>query len=316
VKLPERPSRRHAPAVRGRGSIERRSPTSPAARPRRAAAASHTATTGRAALSSFRLPAARLPRFTPGRAGALLGILTALGGIYGLAATPAFSYGRVEIPDMRWTPRGDVETALGIPIGTNLFRLTVAPLEERIRELPGVAGASVAVSLPDTLVVTVEEREAILAWAVGETRFLVDRAGVIFAFVEPGEATLDGLPVIADARVASATLAIGARIDPVDLDAATRLASITPADVGSVAHSLVVTVTEETGFVVGTTPASWVAIFGLYTPSLRTPELVPGQVRLLRSLLAGREALVAQMILSDAETGTFILKATPSPPAP
>ena len=33
-------------------------------------------------------------------------------------------------------------------------------------------------------------------------------------------------------------------------------------------------------------PASWVAIFGFYGLSLRTPDLVPGQVQLLRTLLA------------------------------
>jgi hypothetical protein len=54
-----------------------------------------------------------------------------------------------------------------------------------------------------------------------------------------------------------------------------------------------------------------VAVFGLYTPSLRTPALVPGQVRLLRSLLDGRESTIAQVILADAESGTFIPKPTP-----
>ena len=264
----------------------------------------------------MRLPAIRLPRFTPGRAGALLGILASLGGMYGLASTTAFTYGRAEIPDLRWTPRADIEAAVGVPLGSNLFRLTVGPLEDRIRALPAVADASVAVSLPDTIVVTVKEREAILAWAVGEGRFLVDRAGVVFAVAAPGEATLEGLPVIADARGGSAGLAIGSILNPVDLDAATRLASVTAADLDSVARSLVVTITDETGYVVGTTPASWIAIFGLYTPSLRTPELIPGQVRLLRSLLAGREATVAQVILSDDETGTYIPRATPVPPAP
>jgi hypothetical protein len=273
-------------------------------------------TGGPLAGAPLRLPALHLPRFTPGRAGALLGILASLGGMYGLASTTAFTYGRAEIPDLRWTPRADIETALSVPLGSNLFRLTVGPLEDRIRALPAVADASVSVSLPDTIVVTVEERQAILAWAVGDARFLVDRAGVVFAIAAPGEATLEGLPVIADGRAGSTSLAIGSALDPVDLDAATRLASVTAADLESDAQGLVVTITDETGYVVGTTPASWIAIFGLYTPSLRTPELIPGQVRLLRSLLAGRESTVAQVILSDDETGTFILEATPEPPAP
>ncbi|MBF8290790.1 MAG: Cell division protein FtsQ, partial [Chloroflexi bacterium] len=99
---------------------------------------------------------------------------------------------------------------------------------------------------------------------------------------------------------------------PIDLDAATRLASLEPVDVGSAADGLLVTVTETTGFVVAASPDSWVAIFGLYTPSVRPPDIIAGQVRLLRSLLAGREATIDQVILSEPERGTFTLR-SPSP---
>ena len=43
----------------------------------------------------------------------------------------------------------------------------------------------------------------------------------------------------------------------------------------------------------------------------RTPALVPGQVQLLRGLLAGREAEIATVILADERDGTYIPKATP-----
>lgn len=253
----------------------------------------------------------RPARFTPARAAALLGILASLGSIYGLGETSAFAYARAEIPELRWTARTAIEAAIGIPTGSNLFRLSVQPLEERIRELPGVADATVVVSLPDTLVVQVTEREAILVWSAGASAFLVDQDGVLFADAPPDLTAAAGLRIIEDSRPTSTNLAIGDTIDPVDLDAATRLGALTPGDVGSVAEALVVTVSEANGFVVGTSPASWVAIFGLYTPSLRTPELVPGQVRLLRSLLDGRESMIAQVILADAENGTFIPKPTP-----
>ena len=52
-------------------------------------------------------------------------------------------------------------------------------------------------------------------------------------------------------------------------------------------------------------------IFGFYTPSLRTPELIPGQVRLLRSLLIGREPLIARVVLASETDGTYIAKPTP-----
>ena len=264
---------------------------------------------------SIRLPRpTRLPRFTPARAGALLGIIASLGAIYGLAATTAFTYARAEIPELRWTSPDAIEAAIGIPSGTNLFRISVDPIEDRIATLPGVAHARVTVALPDTLVVDITEREAIATWAVGEQRFLVDVDGVLFAASDPDGVAIAGLPVIDDGRAEAATFAIGERLDPVTLDAARRLGSLVPDDVGSVADTLLVTVSDATGFVVGTSPGSWIAIFGLYTPTQRTPEMIPSQVRLLRSLLADRgEATVAEVILADGENGTVVAKPTAAP---
>ena len=102
-------------------------------------------------------------------------------------------------------------------------------------------------------------------------------------------------------------------LDAVDLDAATRLASLVPADVGSSAVSLAIRVTDQSGYVVDARPAGWSAVFGFYTPSLRTTELIPGQVRLLRSLLIGREQLVERVILASATDGTYIPRSTPKP---
>ena len=52
-------------------------------------------------------------------------------------------------------------------------------------------------------------------------------------------------------------------------------------------------------------------MFGFYTPSLRTTELIPGQVRLLRSLLDGREPHVDRVILATETDGTYTPRATP-----
>ena len=54
-------------------------------------------------------------------------------------------------------------------------------------------------------------------------------------------------------------------------------------------------------------------MFGFYTPSLRTTDLIPGQVRLLRSLLAGREATIKRVVLASQTDGTYVPRATPSP---
>ena len=234
--------------------------------------------------------------------------------IYGVANSTAFAYANLRLEGASFTPTADVEAALDTAHGRNLFALRTAPLRAAVAALPMVTDASVSVRLPDTLVVHLDEREPILVWQVGTQRFLVDADGTLFAQVDdvpPTDAA--SLPVIADSRAASAALGVGRRLDPIDLDAATRLASLVPSDVGSSVQRLTVDITDSSGFVVRSGPGSWRAVFGFYTPTLRTPELIPEQVRLLRSLLIGREPLVDRIILASGTDGTYIPKPTPTP---
>ena len=202
------------------------------------------------------------------------------------------------------------------PGGQNLFRLSTNPLRIALERLPTVEHASVGVQLPGTLHVTLHEREPVLIWKVGARRYLADPAGDLFGLLgdKPPPQAAD-LPVIDDRRAASVGLSVGTRLDPVDVDAATRLASIIPTDVGSAATELQVRVTDENGFVIRAEPAGWLAIFGFYTTSLRTTELIPGQVRLLRSLLIGREPLIQRVILASETDGTYVPRPTPGPSA-
>jgi hypothetical protein len=110
-------------------------------------------------------------------------------------------------------------------------------------------------------------------------------------------------------------LRVGSTIDPVDLDVARRLAALTPAQVGSAASGLSTGVTDQNGFTLHSVPKGWVAVFGFYGLSQRTPDLVPKQVVLLQQLLhdAGEDT-VAMVILADATDGTF-LRASPAPSA-
>ena len=244
---------------------------------------------------------------SPLRAGAGLAMLLSAAAIYGVSASSAFGFDpvRLRVDGLHYTDEAALTASLAIPAGTNLFSLSTEPVASRVMQLTTVAGVDVAVQLPDTLAVRVREREPILVWAVGDRRYLVDRAGVLFAEAPAGSAG-SALPTLTDRRAGSVALAVGALLDPIDLDAATRLGSIRPADVGSAAATLGVAVTDENGFVVGASPAGWTAVFGFYTQSLRTPALIPGQVRLLRSLLADREAGAEQVILASETSGTFI----------
>jgi cell division septal protein FtsQ len=253
---------------------------------------------------------------TPVRAGAALGLLLSAGAIYGLAATSAFGYARLDIEGTAITPESAIREKLELPKGENLFEITTEPLEARLLEIPAVAGAEVAIGLPDRVVVRIEERAPILVWRIGERRLLVDDTGFFFAELKLDEASppaVADLPVIIDARPRSRRLAVGLSVDAIDLDAATRLASLTPEVVGSAAEDLSVGVTDENGFVLSSVPKSWVAVYGFYGRSLRTPDLIPGQTQLLQKLLLGREETIALIILADDRDGTFIPKPSVSP---
>ena len=249
---------------------------------------------------------------SPVRAAALLALLAALLAAYGLATAPVFGIQRIDVSPLRWTDRAAVLAGLGVEAGTNAFRLSTAGLAERLERLPTVASATVSVALPDRLTVSITERTPILAWRAGTTTFLVDRDGMLFAMASQAPDAAAALPVIDDRRSTSRlVVTLGAEIDPVDLDAATRLASLTPADIGSTATALAVVVTDADGFVLTTRPASWTAVFGSYGHVLRSPDLIPGQVRLLKSLLFGREAQVARVVLADDRNGTYVPLASP-----
>jgi cell division septal protein FtsQ len=248
------------------------------------------------------------------RAGAALAMLASAGAIYGVGASSAFDYSNLRIEGAFYTDPVAAEAAIAPAHDQNLFRLSTGPLRAALEKLPTVQRAVIGVQLPGTLAVTLHEREPVLVWRVGARRYLSDSTGYLFGRLgdRPPPQAAD-LVVIDDQRAASAGLSIGTQLDPQDFDAATRLASLVPVDVGSAATGLQVRVTDENGFVVRADPQGWLAIFGFYTPSLRTTELIPGQVRLLRSLLIGREPLIERIVLASDTDGTYVPRPTPKP---
>jgi hypothetical protein len=232
-----------------------------------------------------------------------------------VTASPAFGLQTIEVPPLHYTDPTAVRSSLAVGRGANLFTLRTEGLAAPLLELSAVADARVEVGLPDRLILRIEEREPIMVWQVAARRFLVDRRGVLFATAAalPAE-TVAALPVVIDRRIASeAALDETDRLEPGVLDAATRLAAVRPADVGSAAEYLLVELGDESGFVLRAEPIGWIAVFGFYTPTLRTTELIPGQVRLLRSLLAERESIVARVVLADDSSGTYLPRPTPRP---
>ena len=246
------------------------------------------------------------------RAGAALAMLVSAAAIYGVGASSAFDYTRLQLSGLTWTDQNGVEAALANARGHNLFGLSTTPLVGALESMPTVRSARVQVQLPGTLAVAIEERVPVLIWQAGKDRFLVDADGTLFSrLATTAPAAAARLPVIDDRRARAGLLEVGQRLDPVDLDAATRLASLVPADIGSSAVSMTIGVSDDDGFVVSAKPAAWSAVFGFYTPSLRTTDLIPDQVRLLRSLLVGREAQVDRIILASGTDGTYTTRSAP-----
>ncbi len=279
-----------------------------------------TATRPAAGVRRTRSVKRRSAGLTPTRAGALLALLVSLAGLYGATSSGAFSVRRTEITGVTWTPQEAVVDALAIPDGQNLFTLSTRDLAARLAAIPAIRDASITVALPDEVRVAVAERVALLIWEAAGERYLVDEDGLLFGRVdEAPTAAADALPIVDDGRGAAAALTVGSTLDPVILDAARRLGSLHPADLGTAATRLGIRLDDQDGFTLTADPVGWSAVFGFYTPALRTTDLIPGQVRLLRSMLAGREDDVLRVILADERSGTYVPRPNASPsdkPAP
>lgn len=247
---------------------------------------------------------------TPERAGALLVMLATATVGWGLATSSAFAVERVDVAGIALSSDAEVRAAAGVADGANPFLVDSGAIVRRLEALPTVASAEVAVDL-SAVTIRVTERRPILAWAVGDRRLLVDDDGRVFADLPASPpdprvaADLASVPAIEDDRSEARALAVGSTLDPIDFDVARRLGSLRPADVGSGAGRLAVAIDDAEGFVVRPVPAGWTATFGLYTPTLRPPTLIPGQVRLLAGLLAGREGQIGRILLASDTDGTY-----------
>ena len=110
-------------------------------------------------------------------------MLASAAAIYGVGASSAFDYAKLQVDGLQFTDGAAVEAALAGVRGQNLFGLSTAPLEAALETLPTVETAHVDVRLPGTLGVTLEERRPILIWQVGERRYLADSDGALFALL-------------------------------------------------------------------------------------------------------------------------------------
>jgi len=216
-----------------------------------------------------------------------------------------------------------VIAAANIPIGSSLLGVNLREAEEAVAALTLVDSVRVSAGLPDGIQIRVREKSLLLRWQIGDRVYAITERGELLGetasldLAPSAAAALAAAPLLYDDRTPTPLLAAGA-LTATELDVATRLASLTPEDLGTTATTLVLRLTSDFGFVVEATGPSieWHAVFGIYSATIRPTGMIPGQVRLLRSLLAGRETRIGWVILADDQAGTYTAKGVrPPPPA-
>lgn len=100
------------------------------------------------------------------------GVMTASAGL-GLFVREVYVVGREE------TDRQDLVDALGISVGDPIFGFDPEEARERIEGLGWVRQAAVRRALPDTVIIRVEEREAVAIWQHEGEFVLIDADGVV-----------------------------------------------------------------------------------------------------------------------------------------
>jgi cell division septal protein FtsQ len=223
---------------------------------------------------------------------------------------------KVHVSDLVYTSPSVIRDVIQLPADAtpNVFRIDTRAMERALGSVPAVAGADVAVILPDTLDVAVTERTPSFVVATSAAAFILDVDGFVLDELPLSDAMTIGLPVVIDTRqLFAAGLKVGGRLDAISLDATLRLLALTPDDLGTRFPTLALSVDDTDGYVLAARPDGWRAIFGQYTPNLRPVELIDRQVQCLRSLLAEGEDGVDTIYLAPQgeHCGTYLPERTP-----
>lgn len=127
--------------------------------------------------------------------------------------SPLLVVRQVAVEGARSVKADEVIAAAAVPLGTPLARQDVQGIAERVTRIPAVQAASVSRRWPGTLVVTVTERQALLAVRQGRDFLMVDATGVAFdrvASPPPGavqvEADPGNQPLLRDVGTVAAAL--------------------------------------------------------------------------------------------------------------
>ena len=179
------------------------------------------------------------PWLPPGFGGWLLGrflglaLLVVAGWVvYDCGSSDRFQVRSVRIQGNVLLSRAEVESVAAVT-GANVFWVDRSQVAERVRALPLVQHVEIGATLPDTVDISIVERQPAAFWVSGDHSYLVDTEGVILKAVDPetqqaracaGQpcdprlaplptvAQLDGQPLTPGDRVDASALATSARL--------------------------------------------------------------------------------------------------------
>lgn len=106
----------------------------------------------------------------------------------------SFGLEQIQVQGNAYLKYEDVLNAAGLELGQNAFGLNMKQIERNLRGLPWVKGVTLKRELPDTLSITLVEREPRYWRQQGEKLFFADKDGEIIAPVETGH--FKALPVL------------------------------------------------------------------------------------------------------------------------
>jgi hypothetical protein len=172
-----------------------------------------------------------------GRLLALVLLVAAARVVYDSASSDRFKVRSVDVQGNVLLSRAEVESVAAVT-GVNVFWVDRGQVAQGVRTLPLVQRVEVNTALPDSVEVSIVERQPAAFWLSGEQSYLVDREGVILKAVDaetqqaracagqPCDPRLAPLPTVAqlDAR----PLTPGDRVDAAALATSARLASLLP----------------------------------------------------------------------------------------
>jgi len=166
-----------------------------------------------------------LAPFVPSGRSLLLGFALLVGTLAAFWGARASSVFAIESVDVQGAPPAvarEVETLMTEEVGKSLLAVEAREIEDTVRALPSVAGASVDRSFPHTLVIKVAVEKAVAVVRRGESAWLVTGSGRVIREIPTGtERALPRLWLTRDIAVR-----VGALLPPGFTPAARALAAV------------------------------------------------------------------------------------------